>query len=434
MARKPLVECLRSGMAYFLDIGEAEGSYTARAPYEVVNGMAVVDVSGVLMAEESYWDGWGVSSYRRIASEIMGAVEAADVDGILLRIDSPGGETDGAFETARVIAEAAKKKPVWAVADVSAYSAAYLMASAAGRLIAAPESGGLGSIGVYALHMDYSGYLKEAGIRPTFIKAGDGKTDGNPYEPLSKAARDDWQAEVDRLYEAFVSAVASGRGLAESVIKNEIGARTYHGGDALVSMGLADGIGTFESVLQDFRAFLTARDAKSGPMASFAAAKAANHRKGSEMAHTQRSRAADAASEEQQEETVNPAPADETPGTEGAGNGGNGEDVEGDSEAAAAGYRRGYAEALEVVALCAIAKKPGQALGFLRAGARPAAVREQLIEAVASSQAEEVVGHSVGSTAATDEAGMRGGGAGNQKQQQAVLLAAMDKLGSKGGL
>lgn len=429
--RKPLIDCLRGGRTYLLDVPRAEASYTAREPYEVVDGMAIIDVSGVLVAEAGYWDGWGVSGYKRIAAEILGAVENSAIDGILLRIDSPGGETDGAFELATAVSEAAKQKPLWALADVSAYSAAYLIASQAGRLLAPPESGGLGSIGVYALHMDYSGYLKDLGIRPTFITAGDGKTDGNPYEPLSRAARESFQAEVDRLYESFVAAVASGRGISESVIKNEFGARTYHGGETLVSMGLADGLGTLETAMKDFRAFLTDRNAKRSPSASFAAAQAAQERKGSTVAQNMKKPAANTAGEDTAAaETADTA---ESNGTGEEQGGGTGQESGSGEETTQAAYQRGYNAALQVVSLCAIAKQPGKALGYLRGGKSPTAVQAELLDTVAGDGTDEVSNHTAAGTSAKDEIGLRAGN--KNKPDGNLLLAAVEKLGStKGGL
>jgi signal peptide peptidase SppA len=397
--RKPLIECLRGGRTYLLDVPRAEATYTSREPAQVVDGMAIIDVSGILMADETWWDGWGVSSYKRIASELLGAVENAAIDGILLRIDSPGGETDGAFELAAAVTAAAKQKPLWAIADGSAYSAAYLLASQATRLIAAPESGGLGSIGVYALHMDYSNYLKDLGIRPTFITAGDGKTDGNPYEPLSATAKEEIQSEVDRLYGLFVGAVANGRGISESTIKNKIGARTYHGGETLVSMGLADGFATLEATMQDFRTYLNDRNARRDPGASFAAAKTAQTER-SNMAQENTTPAAKPSGAKQDEptggtaagtpETTKPAAASE--GTE---------------ETPQAAYKRGCDAALQIVGLCAIAKQPQSALGFLKAGKTPAAVQAALLDGAVTNAGEETASHTAPSTSAEDGAGMR---------------------------
>lgn len=406
MPRKPLIECLRRG-AHLLDLQQADLAYTAREPYAVVDGMAIVDVSGILASDAGFWDGWGVSDYGRIQSEILGAVASGNVDGILLRVNSPGGETDMAFEVAATIAEAAKSKPVWAVADVSAYSAGYLLASSAQQLYAAPSSGGIGSIGVYALHLDYSGYLEQAGIQPTIIKAGDGKADGNPYEPLSRSARADMQAEVDRLYEMFVGWVSARRGISEKVIREKLGARTYHGGDNVVSLGLADGVGTLESVMQEFRSFLGGRNKPK--KASTTAASAAIKQEGSTMAnHDPSAVASPVASEETA--PVATAAAAQPPAA---------------PQPAARTTEANHSEAVEIASLCVIAGKDARfILNALKQRKTAAALREELADAAAGNGSTEIAGHTRPHTASEDHLV-----SGDKKQDSAALLAAVAKLG-----
>jgi len=104
------------------------------------------------------------------------------------------------------------------VQSTSAYSAAYLLASQANRIYCSPVSGGVGSIGVFCTHFDLSGALEGAGIKVTLVSAGKGKTDGNPYEPLSETALADMKQYVGYLYGEFVGAISRGRGLATAGI------------------------------------------------------------------------------------------------------------------------------------------------------------------------------------------------------------------------
>ena len=97
----------------------------------------------------------GLTSYAEIGAMLESALADPQVAGILLDIDSPGGEASGSFELARRVREAAAVKPIWALANDSAFSAAYAIASAADRVIIS-ETGGVGSIGVIALHIDQS--------------------------------------------------------------------------------------------------------------------------------------------------------------------------------------------------------------------------------------------------------------------------------------
>jgi len=207
------------------------------APYRIEEGgIAMIDISGPLSNDK--WS-WGGTTYPEIQDACKIAKADPNVKGVLLTINSPGGATDNAFETAACIASLAAVKPVYAVASTMAYSAAYLLACQAETIYCCPTSGGVGSIGVWAAHMDLSEMLKKAGIKPTLISAGEGKTDGNPYEPLSDAGKLKIQADVDRLYGEFVGAVAIDRKIsAVDVVK--LGARTYEGAKAAISSGLAD--------------------------------------------------------------------------------------------------------------------------------------------------------------------------------------------------
>lgn len=191
----------------------------------------------------------GLISYEGVKVQIASAARDPNTRAILLDLESPGGEAIGAFEAAAAVREAAKSKPVVAVANGMAASAAYAIASGASRIVV-PPTGMVGSIGVVALHLDFSAFLQEEGIKPTFIFAGAHKVDGNPYEALPDSVRADWQEEIDSFYGQFVSTVAAGRkNLSEQRIR-ATEARMFKG-DAAVAAGLADSVGTFEEVLAE---------------------------------------------------------------------------------------------------------------------------------------------------------------------------------------
>jgi signal peptide peptidase SppA len=242
---------------HMIDPGAADAGFGKRKSYDVVDRVAMIDVRGVLVNDEDWWDGWGMSTYDRITGEVRGAADDPNVDGILLRVNSPGGECDAAFESASEIVAAGKKKPVWSVAETSAYSAGYLLASSGSRLYVPPYTGGVGSIGVYSVHMDMSGYLDQMGVKATFITAGEGKAEGHPYKPLSAEGKAKMQAEIDRLYGLFVDHVAAQRNITAGGIR-EMGA-ACRSGQAAISQGLADKIGNARTALADMREYLNSR-------------------------------------------------------------------------------------------------------------------------------------------------------------------------------
>jgi len=219
-------------------------------------GIAVIPILGTLVKRSLGMEAAsGLTSYSEIAAMLDAAVADPMVNGILLDIDSPGGEASGSFELARRVREAATIKPVWAVANDAAYSAAYAIAASAQRLFVT-ETGGVGSIGVIALHVDQS--IKDAndGYRYTAITAGAHKNDYSPHEPLSDAAKLELQSEVDRLYAIFTEHVAAMRRLdLDAVRATEAG--LYFGSNAVVQ-GLADGVQTLDATLTEFQLFLNA--------------------------------------------------------------------------------------------------------------------------------------------------------------------------------
>jgi signal peptide peptidase SppA len=153
--------------------------------------VAVIPVVGIIshrasMIAEISGAGAG-TSIQKLQGSLRQALGDPDCKAIVLDVDSPGGSVDGVMELASEIYEGRRQKPITAVCNSMACSAAYWLASAASEVVCTP-SGQCGSIGVYMLHQDESEALKKEGIKITVIKAGKYKTEGNPSEPLSDEA------------------------------------------------------------------------------------------------------------------------------------------------------------------------------------------------------------------------------------------------------
>ena len=210
-------------------------------------GIAVIPVFGTLVKRAGAIEAAsGLTSYGHLEDRIMDAATDPAVRAVLLDIDSPGGEAAGVFDLSDLVFEARSLKPVWAVADEEAFSGAYAIASAVERLIV-PRTGGLGSIGVIAAHVDRSARDAMEGFRTTTVYAGARKNDFNPHETLKDGARRTLQTEVDRVYGLFVDTVARNRGLTIDAVR-ATEARLFFGEDA-VAAGLADEVGTLRDAL-----------------------------------------------------------------------------------------------------------------------------------------------------------------------------------------
>ena len=217
----------------------------------VRSGIAVIPIYGSLVKRtlglqvES-----GLTSYAAIADQIDAAVADPLVSGIVLDIDSPGGEAAGVFELSRRIRAASQQKPIWAVANDAAFSAAYAIAASAERLFIT-ETAGVGSIGVIALHVDQSARDATDGLRYTAITAGEHKNDFSPHEPLSVQAHASLQAEVDRLYAIFTDQVAQMRGIKPQAVRSTQAALFF--GEDAVKAGLADSVLSLEAAVSEMK-------------------------------------------------------------------------------------------------------------------------------------------------------------------------------------
>lgn len=228
------------------------------ASYPVVDGIAVIEITGVLIHRGS-WIGQssGQTSYEGIAAQIEAAAKDPAVRGLALEIDSFGGEVAGVFDLADRIRAIRASKPIWAFVAEHAFSAGYALASQADRVLL-PRTGAVGSIGVVVMHADLSGQLDQDGVRVSLIHSGQHKVDGNPYAPLPEAVRADIQREIDVLRFLFADTVAAGRAgrlSQEAALATE--AAVYRGMDA-VAAGLADEVTDLSRGFASFRQALGA--------------------------------------------------------------------------------------------------------------------------------------------------------------------------------
>ena len=231
-------------------------AYDAWTPYDVVSGVAVIQIRGMLLQETGMSRAyWGVTGYDTIANALTQALADPHVAGIALDIDSPGGEVAGCFDLVDAIHAARATKPITAILNEAAYSAAYAIASAC-EVITVPRTGGAGSIGVVSMHLDISAALKAAGLKVTLIQYGANKTDSYPFKPLSDTAVADMQGKVDEMGDLFVETVARNRGVSRaSIIDTQ--ARCFSG-LAAVEAGLADAVSAPAAAFRDFAAMLAA--------------------------------------------------------------------------------------------------------------------------------------------------------------------------------
>ena len=249
------------------DIGAGDEWSTRRrprdsdTPYDVVAGVAIIPVKGVLFQRIPGWmwgysDYYGVSGYDQIRYQVMHALANDQVDAIAFDADSPGGEVAGCFELVDTIYKARGIKPIAAILGENAFSACYAVVSAVdpGRLWV-PRTGGTGSVGVIYIHLSIAGWLEKTGIKPTLVTKGDLKGEGSELFDLSEDAFKRMKADILEVGDLFDETVARNRRMAKKAV-TATQAGTFLGAKG-VDIGFADAVAAPDEA---FRALLSQLD------------------------------------------------------------------------------------------------------------------------------------------------------------------------------
>ncbi len=224
-----------------------------RAPAEalmrVIAGVAFIEIRGELVAENGIGPSSGFTGYDGIRAQVLSADADPGVRGLLVDIDSPGGEVADLYELTKFLMDRRGTKPMRAVIRGVGASAAYAIAACADEITLHPL-GIAGSIGTIAMHADFSGQLEQDGVKVTLIMAGAHKADGNPFEPLPEDVRNRIAAMVNRANDQFIAHVAAARGMSEEGVRAQE-AQVYHGEEA-VAAGLVDKIMSWADSIDEF--------------------------------------------------------------------------------------------------------------------------------------------------------------------------------------
>lgn len=217
--------------------------------------VAVVGLYGVITHRAGmFTQTSGLASSEDIARRVRTAAADPAVRSIVLDVDSAGGSVYGLQEAASEIRAARSTKPVKAVANARALSAAYWLLAQADEAFVTP-SGEAGSIGVILEHYDMTAMNEKLGVKVTTITHGKNKGIGSPNVPLTDEARAELEKRVRESGRAFEADVAKGRTFGDrrvSVedVRGRFGQGLVFGASEAVKLGLADDVATLDEVLR----------------------------------------------------------------------------------------------------------------------------------------------------------------------------------------
>lgn len=213
------------------------------------DGVAVIPVTGPIFRYANlFTEISGATSTGVLARDIQTALDNDYVRGIVLEINSPGGEATGINELAKLIRAGAKRKRIVAYGGGNVASGAYWMGSAASEIVI-DDTAVLGSIGVVMSYTDTRKRDEKSDVRTVDIvssQSPDKRIDPNTDEGRAKV-----QALVDSLASVFVAAVADYRKTTTEKVLSDFGRGGVLIGEQAIKAGMADRIGSLESVIAE---------------------------------------------------------------------------------------------------------------------------------------------------------------------------------------
>ena len=207
---------------------------------------AMIEVTGEIDSDSA------TASADTILPALQDAFDDEGSVGVVLRMNSPGGSP---VQSAIVNNEIRRlralhpKKPLYVVVEDMCASGCYYIAAAADRIYVSQGSI-VGSIGVLMSSFGFTGLMNKLGIERRLMTAGENKAMMDPFQPQNAKHRAFTQAMLDEIHQQFIAAVRSGRG---KRLKSspEIFSGLFWTGNTAIRLGLADGLGTVDSVARD---------------------------------------------------------------------------------------------------------------------------------------------------------------------------------------
>lgn len=207
--------------------------------------VAEIRVNGIISSDS-------LASARQINPLLEKAFSDKKAKGVVVVINSPGGapvQSDLIRRKLITLREKHPDKDVLVYGEDMLTSGAYMIAVGSDKIYAAPSSI-VGSIGVISQGFGFTGLMKKFGIQSRILTAGKNKAIGSPFEPFTKAAKDKLNKTLQRLHHQFISYVKTAR--RDKLTDSDVFTGEFWVGDEAAELGLIDGVGAMDDLLQKF--------------------------------------------------------------------------------------------------------------------------------------------------------------------------------------
>ncbi len=206
---------------------------------------ALVELRGVIGADSP-------ASADNVTSGLQAAFKDANTQGVILRINSPGGSPVQAGyinDEIKRLRTQHPNIPLYVVIEDICASGGYYVAAAADQIYV-DKASIVGSIGVVMDGFGFTGIMDKLGIERRALTAGENKRFLDPFAPLTATHREYAEKMLAEIHQQFITVVRNGRGkrLKETP---EVFSGLIWTGEKSIELGLADGIGNVDSVARD---------------------------------------------------------------------------------------------------------------------------------------------------------------------------------------
>jgi protease IV len=206
---------------------------------------ALVELNGEIAADKA-------ASADNIIEALQRAFKDKDTQGVILRINSPGGspvQAGAINDEIRRLRAKYPSIPLYVVVDDICASGGYYVAAAADKIYVNKASL-VGSVGVLMDGFGFTGTMSKLGVERRLLTAGENKGFLDPFSPLNPKQAAIAQKMLDEIHAQFIAVVREGRGKRLKETPDMFSGLIWTGQKS-IDLGLADGLGSVESVARD---------------------------------------------------------------------------------------------------------------------------------------------------------------------------------------